>query len=161
MRAGEGEGGDMHIPTVCLLSSSLRHPVSLRHEPLRCCSQHHRIAQKKNSPIKDIQSLFGAQMSLYMYDTLASHVHTEVFHQSPAVRETRCVTFLVNRHERGGKREGANSLFRCSFKKRYGFNNAEWQNHCCFCAVVVVSSAHEDQVKKCRDKRVNQRRNRQ
>lgn len=29
---------------------------------------------------------------------------------------------------------------------------AEWQNHGSFCAVVVVSLAHEDQVEKCRGK---------
>lgn len=34
-----------------------------------------------------------------MYATLATRVHTEVFHWSPAIRETRCVTFLVNRHK--------------------------------------------------------------
>lgn len=28
---------------------------------------------------------------------------------------------------------------------------AEWQNHCSFCAVVVVSVAREDQVEKCRE----------
>lgn len=49
------------------------------------------------SPTEDIQSLFEPQMLL----TLASHVQAEVFHQPPALWETVCVTFLVNRHGAG------------------------------------------------------------
>lgn len=152
----------MHIPTVCLLSSSLHHPVSLRHEPLRCCSQHHRIAQKKIHPSRTVRACLERRCP----STCTTHwpvMSTQRYFISllPFGRRSVSVTFLVNRHERGKGGGGANSLFRCSFKKRYGFNNAEWQNHCCFCAVVVVSSAHEDQVKKCRDRRVNQSRNRQ
>lgn len=99
-------GGVMHNPTVCfafflLLSEFLHHPVSHHQEPLFRCffNQHHRtLVKRKNHQIEDIRSPFEPWMSLYVCDTLASRVQTEVFRPSPAVWETLCVTFLVNRH---------------------------------------------------------------
>lgn len=65
--------------------------------------------------------------------------------------------FLVNRHREGGG--GSNQQFIELFvpKKKEKKKSkdmvliksyAEWQNHCSFCAVVVVSVAREDQVRK-------------
>lgn len=77
------------------------------------------------------------------------------FIKSPAVWETLCVTFLVNRHVQvgwrggGGGRRGAIKQFvKVFFQKKCQDmvliqSYAEWQNHCSFCAVVVVSVAHE------------------
>lgn len=36
--------------------------------------------------------------------------------------------------------------------------NAEWQNHCSFCAAVVVSAVHEDQVEKLREENKDKKR---
>lgn len=75
----------------------------------------------------------------------------EVFHPSPAVWETRCVTFiLVNKTQE--EREGETVIV--SLQKRDTFFfvfflfYAEWQNHSSLCAAVVVSEAREDQAER-------------
>ena len=123
-------GGNMHNPTVCLLSSSsfwdLSHPVSLRHEPLLRCFRR------------------GHSEPVWCPSTCTPHwpaVSTQrYFYWSPAVWETRCVTFLVKQTRGGEEGERAiNSLL--TFKKRHDMvlmeSYAEWQNPRSFCAVVV------------------------
>lgn len=97
----------MHNPTVCLLSSS-----SLSFASPCVTSSRALVADvlvNTTESLKKIHQLrtFGACLNRgcpsSMCDTLASHVQTEVFHSSPAIWETVCVTFLVNRHTEGGE----------------------------------------------------------
>lgn len=154
----------MHNPTVCLLfhSQFSHHPVAHRHEPLfRCFSQTPQNCSERNHPSRTFSTSLNRR-SLSTCRTQAGRVQTEVFHWSPAVRETCCVTFLVNRHRLERERKGkggwglVNSLLRYCLKKKVNDmvlikSYAEWQNHCSFYAV-VVSVACEGQVEKCREK---------
>lgn len=133
--------------------------MSHHQEPLiRCFSQHHRTLKKKKiNQSRTFGCLFEPWMS-----PLTCTTHWPVmskqryFIKSPAVWETLCVTFLVNRHVQvgwrgggGGGRRGAIKQFvKVFFQKKCQDmvliqSYAEWQNHCSFCAVVVVSVAHE------------------
>lgn len=146
----------MHIPTVCLPSSSSfwhLHRLVSHHEPLlRCFSQHHRIGQKEITHRGHSEPLWTVDIPLHVRHTGQSCPHRGISLVSCHLRDALCHIFGKQTRGAGGLGVLLKHQDMVLIK-----SYAQWHNHCSFCAVVVVSLAHEDQVEKCRE-RVSERR---
>lgn len=135
----------MHIPTVCLLSSSSCHPVSIHHEPLLRCL--------KSTPQNRSKKKYNPPIPLHVRHTGQSCQHRGISLVSCSFRDALCHIFGKQTQE-GGRRRGRKGSCLGVLSKIWFLikSRAEWQKHLSFCAVVVVSLVREDQMKKYREK---------